>query len=254
MLVEERRTKIARILREHGRVRVKDLSRRFQTSEVTIRNDLNTLEQLGVARRAYGGALVPDVAIGGESPLVERASAHIAEKRRIAAAAAALIRDGETIVLDSGTTTQEIAKRIKGHRELRVITNGVNIAMELLGVRGVQVIILGGTLRTDSFSVVGHFAEAMLEGVSADKVFIGAAGCDLEFGLSTPTVEESRVTQAMVRVARERILVADSSKFGRRSLSRIVPLSEMHRIITDGGLAPGTQRKIRALGVALTIA
>jgi DeoR/GlpR family transcriptional regulator of sugar metabolism len=253
MLVEERRTKIVRILREHGRVRVKDLSERFQTSEVTIRNDLNTLQQLGLARRGHGGAYVPDDLIGDEPPFFDRASAQVAEKARIGAAAAALVRDGETIVLDSGTTTQEIAKRIKMRQGLCVLTNGVNVATELLGAAGVQVIILGGALRPDSFSVVGHFAEQMLEEVSADKVFIGAAGCDTVFGLSTPTMEESRVTKAMVQVARERILVADSSKFGRRSLSRIAALADMHKVITDRALPEAIQQEIRRIGLELIL-
>jgi DeoR/GlpR family transcriptional regulator of sugar metabolism len=253
MLVEERRTKIVRILREHGRVRVKDLSERFQTSEVTIRNDLNSLQELGLVRRGHGGAFVPDGSIGDEPPFFDRASARVAEKARIGMAAAALVRDGETIVLDSGTTTQEIAKRIKMRQRLRVITNGVNVATELLGAAGVHVIILGGALRPDSFSVVGHFAEQMLEEVSADKVFIGAAGCDTVFGLSTPTLEESRVTKAMVQVARERILVADSSKFGRRSLSRIAALAEMHTVITDRDLPEAIQEEIRSLGPELVL-
>lgn len=252
MLVEERRTAILNLLREHGKVRVKDLSRRFQTSEVTIRNDLKELHQRGLVHKAHGGAM-PVETVSVEPSLQERFLSHAEEKRRIGAAAAALINDGETIILDSGSTTQEIARRLKGKQNLQVITNGVNIAMELVGVRGIQVILLGGVLRDNSFSIVGHFAEDMLDHLSADKLFIAADGCDLDFGVSTPNLEESRVNQAMVRIAREKILVADSSKFGRTSLSRIASLSEMNKVITDEGLPEVLRAEIQLRGLELIL-
>ncbi|HXG65632.1 MAG TPA: transcriptional repressor AgaR [Blastocatellia bacterium] len=252
MLVEERRTAILNLLREHGKVRVKDLSRRFQTSEVTIRNDLKELHQRGLVHKAHGGAM-PVATVSVEPSLQERFLSHAEEKRRIGAAAAALINDGETIILDSGSTTQEIARRLKGKQNLQVITNGVNIAMELVGVRGIQVILLGGVLRDNSFSIVGHFAEDMLDHLSADKLFIAADGCDLDFGLSTPNLEESRVNQAMVRIAREKIVVADSSKFGKTSLSRIASLSEMNKVITDEGLPEIFRAEIQARGLELIL-
>ena len=252
MLVEERRTAILNLLREHGKVRVKDLSRRFQTSEVTIRNDLKELHQRGLVHKAHGGAM-PVTTVSVEPSLQERFLSHAEEKRRIGAAAAALINDGETILLDSGSTTQEIARRLKGKQNLQVITNGVNIAMELVGVRGIQVILLGGVLRDNSFSIVGHFAEDMLDHLSADKLFIAADGCDLDFGLSTPNLEESRVNQAMVRIAREKIVVADSSKFGKTSLSRIASLSEMNKVITDEGLPEIFRAEIQARGLELIL-
>ena len=252
MMAEERRIEIWRLIQNEGRARVKNLSRRFQTSEVTIRQDLRGLEARGLIRRAHGGALAM-AEIVAESPLLERSQMMAAEKQRIASAAAAMIEDGETIILDSGTTTQEIARRVKCRQQLRVITNGVNVATELLGQRGIQVIMLGGVLRQDSFSIVGHVAEEMLNEFAADKVFIGAAGCDADFGPSTPTLEEARVNQAMVRSGRRHILVADSGKFGKRSLCRIVPLEEIHVVITDTGLAESFRQQIRATGVELIL-
>jgi DeoR family transcriptional regulator of aga operon len=252
MLVEERRTEILNLLREQGTVRVKELSSRFKTSEVTIRNDLSELHQRGLLRKGHGGAMPPERA-GPELPLQERYHAHAEEKARIGAAAAALINDGETIILDSGTTTQEIAKRIKDKQHLTVITNGVNIAMELVGVRGVQVVLLGGVLRDNAFSIVGNFAEEMLERLSADKLFLATDACDLDFGISSPNLDESRVNQAMCQIAREKILVADSSKFGRRGLSRIASFSEMNRVITDRGLPEDLQREIRGRAIELTL-
>jgi DeoR family transcriptional regulator of aga operon len=252
MLAEERRKEILQMLRAAGQVKVNELSRRFNTSEVTIRNDLRELQERGQARKAHGGALLPDDA-GRDMPLLEKAGRNLAEKRRIGAWAAALVRDGETIILDSGTTTQEIAKRIKDRQNLKVITNGVNIAMELVGARGVQVILLGGAVRANSFSVVGHFAEKMLQGLAADKAFLGADACDLDFGLSTPNVDEARVNQAMAAAARERILVADTSKFGKKSLSRIVALSEMQKVISDKNLDEEWQGRLRECGLEVFV-
>lgn len=251
MLPEERRSKILKELQENRQVRVAELSKRFHTSEVTIRSDLKALHSRGLVRRAHGGAIAPDAV--AESPLEERIHAHAEEKRRIGAAAAALVQDGDCIVLDSGTTTHEIAKRLKGKQDLRVITNGVNVAMELLGVRGIQLVMLGGMLRDDSLSVAGHFAEQMLEHLLADKVFLGATSWDLRFGLSTGNPEEARVSQAMVRIARERILVADSSKFGSRSLSRIGSLLDMHKVITDRALPADVQQELRSKGLELVL-
>jgi DeoR/GlpR family transcriptional regulator of sugar metabolism len=252
MLSEERRTKIVQLLKENGKVRVRDLSTRFETSEVTIRNDLRELQDRGMVQRAHGGAVSPDAVII-EPTLKERTRSHAEEKRRIAAAAAELIHDNESIILDSGSTTQEIAKHIKSKRNLKVITNGLNVAMELLGARDVQLILLGGVLRENSFSVVGHFAENMLNGLSADKLFIAGDGCDLEFGVSTPNLEESMVNQAMVRIAREKILVADSSKFGKRSLSRIVSLFELDKVITDKGLPEPLLTAMRSRGLEVIL-
>lgn len=252
MLSEERRTKIVHLVRQNGKVRVKELSDEFNTSEVTIRNDLKELESRGLVQRAHGGALPPETVIV-EPSLQERIKAHVEEKRRIGAAAADLIQDGDSIILDSGSTTLEIAKRMKGKRNVKVITNGVYIAMELLKIPGIQLILLGGLLRENSFSVVGHFAENMLEHLAADKLFIAADGCDLEFGLSTPNLEESRVNQVMARIARQKILVADSSKFGKRSLSRIVPILDMDKIITDTGLAERYRTQLVSKGIQVMV-
>jgi DeoR family transcriptional regulator of aga operon len=182
-----------------------------------------------------------------------KAAIHADEKQRIGVAAAALIKDGDSIILDSGTTTQHIARQIKDRKDLTVITNGINVAMELLGARDVRLILLGGMVRQNSYSAVGHFAEDMLLQLSADKLFLAVDACDLDFGLSTPNPEESKVNQAMVQIATETILVADSSKFGKRSLSRIVPLSAIDKVITDGALALDIQTELRARSVQLIL-
>lgn len=252
MLNLQRHTRILELIGERGKVEVSELSRLFGISEVTIRNDLKGLHQRGLVRRAHGGAVRVDT-ISVDASLKEKAALHSEEKHRIGAAAAALINDGDSVILDSGTTTQHIAKHIKDRKDLTVITNGINVAMELLGAQGVRLVLLGGMVRQNSFSAVGHFAEDMLKQLSADKLFLAVDACDLDFGLSTPNPEESKVNQAMVQIANETILVADSSKFGRRSLSHIVPLSAIDKIITDSSLATDTQVELRALGVELVL-
>jgi DeoR family transcriptional regulator of aga operon len=252
LLVEERRTKILQHLRERGQVRVREMSLIFGTSEVTIRSDLKELHQRGLLQRSHGGAIIPANPIS-DSVLQERFEQRADQKRRIGMAAAALVQEGETVILDSGTTTQEIAKNIRGKQNLQVITNGVNVAMELIGVQGIQLVMVGGMLRYDSLSVVGHFAEEMLAQFSADKLFLGAATCDVDFGVCTPHMAEGRVNQAMVKIAREKILVADSSKFHRRSLCRIVSLNEIDKVVTDSGMLPEMQDQIRAAGPELIV-
>jgi len=252
MLTEERRGAIVSLLHANGKVRVKDLSKRFNTSDVTIRTDLKELHQRGLAFKSHGGAVLPNL-VAGEPTLSEKSREHSSEKAKIAAAAAELIKGGETIILDSGSTTHEIAKRIKGRKDLTVITNGANIALELAGNRNIQIILLGGVLRHGSLSVIGHFAEEMLAQLTADKLFIAADGITLEYGISTPRFEESRVNQAMVAIAREKYLVADSSKFGTSSLSRIVSLWEMDGVITDEGLPAEYQAEIQTRGLSLVL-
>ena len=253
MLNLERQAKILELIEEHGKVEVGDLSRRLGASEVTIRKDLKELHGRGLLLRAHGGAVRAET-VSADPSLQIKAALHAEEKRRIGAAAAALVADGESIILDSGTTTQQVARHLRDRRDLKVITTALNVASELTGSGEVEVILLGGILRQNSGSLVGQFAEEMLRQFSVDKLFLAVDAVDLEFGLSTPNLDESHVNQAMVRAARETILVADSSKFGKRSLSRIVPLSEVNLIVTDRGLPESTRAGLRELGVELILA
>lgn len=253
MMAEERRTQILQMLRKAGRVRVNELASQFNTSAVTIRNDLNDLSQRGLVQRSHGGAMLPDP-IMRESPLQERLKAHAEEKRRIGAIAATMIHDNETIILDSGTTTLEIARQLKNKKGLHIITNGINIAAELLDARDCEVFIVGGTVRGESASINGRLAEEIFDQFSADKLFLSGAGCDLDFGVSGANLEETMVNRAMLRIAREIILVADASKFSRRSMSRIAPFSEIDTVISDKSLSEDIQTKLRSSGCNLILA
>ncbi len=253
MMVEERRTQILQIVRSEGRAKVNDLVRRFNTSAVTIRSDLNELHQRGVIQRSHGGAVIQET-VFRESPVQERVKDQSDEKQRIGAMAATLVQEGDTIILDSGTTTLEVARHLQSFRHLQVITNGLNIAVELLGSRTIQTIIMGGSVRNDSASVVGRATEDMLEQFSADKLFLCGAGCDPDFGVSGTNLDETMANRAMLRAAREIIVVADSSKFSKRSMSLIASFSEVDMVISDAGMAPEMQERIRSFGCKLVLA
>ncbi len=252
MMAEERRMQILQIIRAEGRAKVNDLVSRFKTSAVTIRSDLNELHDRNLVQRSHGGAVIQDT-VFRESPLQERLKNQSKEKQRIGAMAATLIREGETVILDSGTTTLEVARQIKNIQNLQVITNGVNIAVELLNSRHTQTIMMGGTVRNDSASIVGRATEDMLEQFSADKLFLCGAGCDPEFGVSGTNLEETMANRAMLRAAREIIVVADASKFTRRSMSLIASFAEVDIVISDNSLAPELQERVRSFGCKLIL-
>jgi DeoR family transcriptional regulator, aga operon transcriptional repressor len=248
MLAEERRRKILQLTERDGRVVVKDLARRFSTSLITIRKDLEHLHEQGRIERAHGGALPIDVTALQDPSLREKERLHRKEKLRIAAAAARLVSPGDVIILDSGTTSTAVARATKNIRNLTVITNAVNIAAELVGT-GVEVILTGGALRPNSFSLVGPLAEESLRYITADLLFLAVDGFDLEHGLTTPNLLEAKVNRVMIANAKRTVVVCDSSKFGRRSLSLIAPTSAVHHTITDNKIPQKYLRGLRDAGV-----
>src|SRR5579862_1595795 len=245
MLNEERRRKIVELVQRDGRVVVKDLARRFSTSLITIRKDLEYLHHRGAIQRAHGGALPLDASALRDPTLHEKERRHRREKARIAQAAARLVQPGHVIILDSGTTSTAVAHATKNIRDLTVITNAVNIAAELAGT-GVEVILTGGVLRRNSFSLVGPLAEDSLRHVTADLLFLAVDGFDVEYGLTTPNLLEARANRVMIENAKMTFIVCDSSKFGRRSLSFIAPTSSVHQAITDKKISAKHLRGLRA--------
>ncbi|HEX6496548.1 MAG TPA: transcriptional repressor AgaR [Acidobacteriaceae bacterium] len=252
MLIGERRQHILRLIQQHGRVLVNEVSEELNISQITIRKDLDFLQSKGLVQRSHGGALrIQSNAIVDPS-LQEKLKHHSNEKKRIAAAAAELIQEGQCIILDSGTTTTALAVELRKFERLTVITNAVNIAAELANTN-FEIILIGGTLRKNSFSLVGPLAEDNLAEMHADILFLGVDGFDLEIGITTPNFLESRVNRAMVNAAQRVVVVCDSSKFNRRSLSRIVPPSAIHHLITDRGLAHETAERLRSANIELTL-
>ena len=253
LVKEERRRHIRSLVESHAQGDVADLARRFGVSEVTIRSDLAALADIGAVVRIHGGALPPGE--GEEQPITVKQTLHHAEKVRIAAAAAALIQDGETVILDSGTTTAEIARQVRGLRlrSLNVITNALNIAVLLANAHHVNLIIPGGVLRRKSWSLSGPQAEQALQELQADRLFLGVDSLDPEVGLMTPYVLEARMNAIMIRIARQIVAVTDSSKLLRRNLSVIAPVEQVHLLITDRAAAPDAVAAIRARGVEVRL-
>lgn len=252
LLIEERRQYILSLIQSNGRVLVRELSRNLGISQITIRKDLDWMRSRGLVQRTHGGALRIQSSALFDPSLQEKQKQHLQEKRRIAKAAAEMVEEGQCILLDSGATTTAIAHELKRFSQLTVITNAVNIAVELTSTN-FEVILLGGSLRKNSFSLVGPPAVDMLKEMYADILFLGADGFDLEVGLTTPNVLESRVNRAMVNAARRVVAVCDSTKFKRRCLSRIVPLSAVHCVITDVGLASEAAEALRLQSLELVL-
>jgi DeoR family transcriptional regulator of aga operon len=252
LLVGERRRRICELLRAEGRVTVESLAARFGTSQVTIRADLSTLESAGALARTHGGALSVEDA---DQSLDFKQLQHRAEKLRIAAAAAALVRDGETIVLDSGTTTAEIARRIRTLelKSVNVITNALNIAALLIDVAAVRLIVPGGILRRESNSLSGPMAEAALDTLQADRLYLGADGVDPQIGIMTPHVAEAQLNARMIAMSRQVVVVADSSKFARRNISLIARIEQLHMLITDRGAPAEAVEQLRQRGIEVQL-
>ena len=232
LLAEGRRRKILELVEQTGQVTIHDVVKRFAVSAVTARTDLDALSANGVVLRSHGGAVRYQPT--QDYPLKLKATLHRSEKARIGQAAAQLVQPNETIILDSGTTTAEIAKNLKRTKlKATVVTSALNIANELADAPEIALIMLGGLLRTVSYSFVGPQAEAMLRDLHADRLFLAVDGFDLASGPFTPDVLEAQLNGLMMQVSKEVTVVADSTKLGRRSLFRIGPVENVHRLITD---------------------
>ena len=255
LLVEERRRLIVEYVESNGRATVEELAARFGTSTVTIRNDLESLARAGAIARSHGGALPSTQTVTGDVPLNIKETRSHPQKLRIGQAAAKLIKDGETIILDSGSTTVEIARQIRQLKfeSLTVVTNALNIALELSGLPNIRVMMLGGLLRPTSYSLVGPDAEQALSRISADKLFLGVDGLDPLVGVTTPDPLEASLNTLMIRVSRETIAVFDASKLGQRSLSVITPISTLHTVITDHGAPEDRVEALRDAGVQVML-
>lgn len=251
-LTDERRQEIVSIIQREGRALVVDLAERFSTSAITIRKDLEFLQKRGLLQRTHGGALPVRSNTLTDPSLQEKERQHQREKLRIATAAVRMVKEGQCVILDSGSTTTAIARALREFRELTVITNAVNIAAELAGTT-IDVILTGGTLRRNSFSLVGPQAEDTLREINADVLFLGVDGFDTKIGLTTPNVLEARVNRAMAQAARKVVAVCDSSKFGRRSLAVIVPPDGIHEVITDKNLERATVQELKESGIEVTL-
>lgn len=252
MLATERHSKILENVNKEKNVTVAELSKLLDVSEVTIRKDLIKLEQEGLLSRVHGGASIASF-LPLERSFMEKQTERMEEKARIARQAIHHVQPGDTLILGAGTTTMELAKLLGQVAELTVVTNAVNVAMELNSHGVHQVILIGGEMRAKSFAVVGAVAEDNLKKLSVYKCFIGADGIHEKDGFSTLSLAESHVNRIMMERARKVYVLADHTKFGESHFSSFADLSAVDRIITDR-LDTQTQAAFLELGVKIEVA
>ncbi|MFT4247182.1 MAG: DeoR family transcriptional regulator [Pseudomonas sp.] len=249
----QRRQRIIEQLLQDGSVQVADLVARHGVSAVTIRADLNHLESQGLATRSHGGASLLRMP-PQERDIHEKDTLNLPLKDAIGARAAQLVKPGDNLILDSGSTTMMLARHLRGHRDITVMTNGLNIAWELANAPGVTLRMTGGLLHQPSLSLHGSQAEASLQSYGFDTLFLGVDGLDLQFGATTHHEAEASLNHRMVEHSRRVVVLTDSSKFGKVSLHRIARLPEIHTIITDDGIDAEYRDGLQRLGAELIVA
>lgn len=250
-----RRQKISVMLRDRGSVQVQALSEMFQVTTQTIRKDLLFLERRGVAARSYGGALSAQAAgitpeAGVEAKRLNRAS----EKERIGRMAASLVQPGDSIVLDSGTTTAQVARFLPDTDEITVVTNDFGVMQELVQKSKLNIIMLGGALRRKNMAFYGSLTETAMAGLLVDKFFLGVDGFHIEHGVTTHYESEAHLNRMMAKMASQVIAVTDGSKFGRKCLHRIIALTDIDVLVTDRDAPPAMLETAGTVGARLLTA
>ncbi|TVR71876.1 MAG: DeoR/GlpR transcriptional regulator [Marinilabiliales bacterium] len=253
MLPNQRREKILELIKEDGHARVIDLSRIFKVTEVTIRQDLEKLEREGFIKREHGGAFLKNVESHVRNIML-RNQENLPDKASIARKAVELISDGDTIILDSGSTTTEIAKLITGFRNLTVITNALNIALILGGDPGINLVVTGGEFKAPTLSLTGQKAADFFNNLHVDKLFLATAGITLKAGLTYPSISDIVVKRAMIESADLVYLVADASKIGKAAFASLGSLSLINYLITDSKITARDRAMMKEHEIDLIIA
>ncbi len=253
MDVRERRALILQLIETQGEVSVADVSQRVGVSEMTVRRDLEALEGRGALIRLHGRAVAP-VSRSYEPPFDVRVGSAPAAKERIGALAASLLAEGETVVLDVGTTTLEVARALKGRRNITVLTPSLPIANVLAEEPGIRLMLTGGVLRPGERSLVGDLAVGSFRDYRFDTVVLGVGGIDLEAGLTEYNLDDTRVKRAAIEIARRIIVVADATKLGRVAFARICPLAQVDVLVTDGAAPADLIASIEDAGVEVRLA
>lgn len=252
----QRRLQISELVRQHGSVQVATLARRFGVSMQTVRKDLRYLAERGVMARAYGGAIDSSVVGTGatsEPHYEAKRTSHLDEKRRIGQRAAALVKAGDTIAIDSGTTAIQLAESLP-NIEVTVVTNDFGVLGALAPKNNINIVMLGGELRRKNMAFYGGLTVEALDALHVDMLFLGVDGLDLERGITTHYEPEAMLNRKMVEAARVVVAITDSSKFGKICLHRIVPVGELNVLITDRGAPDDIIQAAEQLGFELILA
>ncbi len=247
----ERHQYIIKQIKKNGHVSVLDLCEELEVSSVTIRKDLQFLEDSGLVYRTHGGATSQNP-YQTDRPVFEKEKIHEREKLLIAKAASKLITSNDSIIIGSGTTTQFLAREMNPVGDITVVTSALNVTLQLLKHQNVEVIQLGGSVRKSSTSVTGAYANSILGNFFCSKLFLGVDGIDMDYGISTTSAQEAMLNQKMIEVAQQVIVLADSSKFGRKSFGKIVDFSKIDVIISDD-IPPSFKELFVAMGIETII-
>jgi DeoR family transcriptional regulator of aga operon len=249
----ERQEQLLRFLQEKQRITIDEVCRQFDVSRATARRDLDYLAGQDKLERIRGGAVMSR-RVSPDSPVVLRMTQLAEEKKRIGLEASRLINDGETIFLGSGTTVLEVARHLHDHKGLTIITNSFLVMNEFLKSRDVTIVTLGGVMRLNELSFIGHITEKSLSEVRADKVIMGMRSVDPLEGLTSHDLNETTTDRALLGIGREVILVADHSKCGRVSAAFVAPIQSIHTLVTDTGVSSEFAKKMRERGIQVILA
>lgn len=254
VFTEIRRRELLELVNTRGRITVNELCEKFSVSPATIRSDLNELEKRALVKRAHGGAISIIDNLGPELTSREKVGLRATQKRAIAQLALSHITPGQVIAIDTGTTTMELAKLLVDIRDLTVITNDIKIAAFLEEHSNLSIILLGGTVRKNFHCTVGQTVLEEMDSLHIDIFFLATNAMNLEWGLSTPSIDIASVKGKMIQNSRQIILLSDSSKIGAAALSRFATMDQLHVLITDNGADPQFLAGVQALGVQIECA
>ncbi len=249
----ERQKKMMEYIELHTSAQIHELAQEFHVSEATVRRDLDELDQQGVLRRTHGGAIKMDRSTSYEHMYAEKIGLMTEEKQRIAASAARMVHNGDTVMIDSGTTAFFIAQALSRHENLTLITNDLYIAYQTPIHPSSTLIVTGGTRRQGRQELVGTLTENFVRDTHVDIAFVGADGIDFSAGITNANFAEVGVKRLMIASAHRSVIVADHSKFGRVALARICDLQEGGLILTDSGLDEEMLNRLRKLGVEMEL-
>jgi DeoR/GlpR family transcriptional regulator of sugar metabolism len=250
---EERHQLVCDAVQAAGRVRVADLASRLAVSEMTIRRDLEDLEARGALTRVHGGA-VSNISRSFEPGFAARSMQHVDAKRQIGEAAAGLLRDGETVIIDAGTTTLHVVRSLRRDIRIRALALSLFIADELADMPNVTLMIPGGQVRKHERSFVGPVTTAMVEQLTFDTTFVTVGGVDADAGFTEYEFDDAQTKKAALKSARRKVVVADSSKLGAVSFVRLSRTSDIDILVTDSAAPPDTVDALRAAGVDVIVA
>jgi DeoR/GlpR family transcriptional regulator of sugar metabolism len=248
----ERQEHLLRFVEQRQRATVAEISEYFSISLATVRRDLEAMAERGQVERFHGGVKAVGKA-PPELPVLQRAADQAEEKKRIGQAAAALVQDGETVFLSSGTTVLEVAYHLRERRNLTVITNSLLVINTLADAPGITLVGLGGVLRHSEMSMIGHITEQALAEVHAHKIIMGIRAVDVERGLTNDYLPETMTDRAILARGGEVIIAADHTKCGRLSTAFVAPITAMHKLITDAQAPPDFVEALRAQGIEVLV-